>query len=253
MKMRYLVGACAGVLLSAAAAHADITAMMQTNIDSPMVRQMVKQSPSLAKMVNTQTTAYYSGRRSRVDTQYTSVIVDVNAHQMIMLAPMNHTYFTQPYNPTAPNPEGPRPNDVKVTDTGHTKTILGHPCREYIVTVSMTTPQTGSMTNKIDMWVATDIAIDPSLRSSGLGAASPVAKQMEKVKGFPLRMTMTTSGGPKAMGGTTVTSNVVRLSTKPVPASKFAIPAGYKKTDAPSMGPMGGPGGPGGPMPPMGP
>jgi len=42
--------------------------MMQTNIDSPMVRQMVKQSPSLAKMVNTQTTAYYSGRRSRVDT-----------------------------------------------------------------------------------------------------------------------------------------------------------------------------------------
>ena len=54
---------------------------------------------------------------------------------------------------------------------------------------------------------------------------------LRKVKGFPLKTTMAVTGSP--LGNTTVTTSVVSVSKAALPASAFAVPAGYTKS---SMG-----------------
>ena len=73
---------------------------------------------------------------------------------------------------------------------------------------------------------------------------SLIAKQMDTVKGFPLkRITVTTSTDEKGKSQVTKTvMEVKELQAMPVPASTFEIPAGYKETQMFPAGEEGGEG-----------
>jgi hypothetical protein len=146
-------------------------------------------------------------------------------------------------------------------------TLLGRATKHFRwrtrYSMTMTLPMGMSMEMATDqtqdVWVA-DIAIDPkimgSFSSMSAGASLPpefqklvdAAKQQQK--GFPMKMvtvSSTKSTGSGAMAAmmaragdskpTTSTMTVTALSEESVPASVFAIPAGYTETElmAPNM------------------
>jgi hypothetical protein len=146
-------------------------------------------------------------------------------------------------------------------------TLLGRSTRHFRwrtrYTMTMSLPMGMNMEMATDqtqdVWVA-DIAIDPKIMGSfsnmSAGASLPpefqklvdAAKQQQK--GFPMKMvtvssTKSTGSGPMAAmmaragdsKPSTSTMTVTALSEESVPASVFAIPAGYTETElmAPNM------------------
>jgi hypothetical protein len=98
-----------------------------------------------------------------------------------------------------------------------------------------------------DVWTTSDVSVPTAASKlfSGM-SGGPVMKELgklmevEKAKmtGFPLkRVTVTT--GSEGRGGHTMTSEVRDLRKTDIPASTFAIPAGYTETDMmqPQKGP----------------
>jgi hypothetical protein len=202
--------------------------------NSMMEARMANIPPQYRAMVDRMmtTTMYSNGKKSRVDTSMMTIINDVPGDKTIMINQTQHTYFVDKYDPTgaASRAPGRSPNtmpgsdevqDVNVTDTGNTKTILGHVCHEYILTANMKSSHGGPTSVKDDMFVAKDIAGMPA-HSSAYG---PFAGVAGKMAGFPLLSNMTMNGG-KA-DGATITIEVTSLSTDPLPESTFEIPAGF--------------------------
>jgi hypothetical protein len=151
-------------------------------------------------------------------------------------------------------------------------TILGRSTRHFRwrtrYTMTMSMPMGMGMqiaTDQTqDVWVA-DITLDPKIMRSfaGMGAGASLPADFQKLveaaklqqKGFPLKMvtvnsskSTSTGSGPMAammarsMGGnddkpTSMTMEVTELSEEKVPATVFAIPAGYTETElmAPNM------------------
>jgi hypothetical protein len=146
-------------------------------------------------------------------------------------------------------------------------TLLGRATKHYRwrtrYTMTMAMPMGMSMAMATDqtqdVWVA-DIAIDPKiLRSfSNMGAGASLPADFQKIvetakaqqKGFPLKMVTTSSTkstGTGAMAAMmarasdgekpqTSTMIVTELKEESVPASVFAIPAGYRETELMSPG-----------------
>lgn len=146
-------------------------------------------------------------------------------------------------------------------------TMLGYSTRHYRWhtqwTMSMNLPMGMSMTvendSVEDVWVA-DIALDPRIMrnfenfASGLQLPDDmrqiVAAEKDKQKGIPLKRiavttTTTTGGGMMAKmmersgrgnKPVRVTTEVLELSEAKIPASTFAIPAGYTETELMSPG-----------------
>lgn len=150
--------------------------------------------------------------------------------------------------------------------------LLGRPTRHFRwrtrYTMTMSMPMGMGMqiaTDQTqDVWVA-DITLDPKIMRSfaGMGAGASLPAEFQKLveaakqqqKGFPLKMvtvssskSTSTGSGPMAammarsMGGnndkpTSMTMEVTQLSEEQVPASVFAVPAGYTETElmAPNM------------------
>jgi hypothetical protein len=247
MKTRFrAVPALAGaILLAAAAAHADLTVQSQTSMSTPMM----KNQPGMAGGLNIPMTAYYSGKKARVEEMFITMIVDAGAGKMTMLNSTAHTYQTLPFDPKTMAagglPAGPAAaaaKSMKVTDTGHTMMILGHLCREYVVFISIPSPAGGgTITSRMDAWVAPDLIANPALQGLG-GLPSGIASAAQKMRGMPLRMTMTYDNGPAFMQGMKMTMMVTSVTTGPIPASKFVIPPDYKQGQAfqgaPGMGGM---------------
>jgi hypothetical protein len=168
----------------------------------------------------------------------------------------------------APRPEYSEPVVEKLLEEAG-EAILGRPTKHfrYRLKWSMTMTMAPGMAMIIendsieDSWVATDVKIDPKIARNfeNMGAGMTLPKDLEKIVaaqkevmqgGLPLRRvvkgtTKTTGTGLMAamasrmagnQGPTTTTFEVVELSEEKVPASVFAIPAGYTETEMMSPG-----------------
>jgi hypothetical protein len=158
--------------------------------------------------------------------------------------------------------------DVKVDDTGKTKTIDGKTAKEYIMTMTAEGQDqgqsAGAMRVRSDMWTVTSetgsdelrdfyknmatkmnysfaAGMNPMMGSASQGLAQ-LAKETSKLEGYPVQQETAVSGvqtpmGPM-MGGNnqdpnapflTMSSESRNFSTGPVDESVFQVPAGYKE------------------------
>jgi hypothetical protein len=116
------------------------------------------------------------------------------------------------------------------------KTIAGYACENWIVTIGELSKQETCLTTQIQMPVAAFDA-QKNFASSMSAMAGPMAKSMgsvwdkfKEMKGIPLYSTDTV----KILGKTTTTTmEVTEIKKGPIPASAFAVPAGYKQVESP--------------------
>jgi hypothetical protein len=157
--------------------------------------------------------------------------------------------------------------DVKVDDTGKTKTIDGKTAKEYVMTMTAQGQDGGQagpgMRVRSDLWtVASDTGLDelrnfyqkmatkmnysvgtgmnPMMGSASQGLAQ-LAKETSKLEGYPLQQETAVSGvqspmGPMGGGNQdpnapflTMSSESHNFSTGSVDDSVFQVPAGYKQ------------------------
>jgi hypothetical protein len=126
-----------------------------------------------------------------------------------------------------------------VQKSGTTRTIAGYKCENWTITIGQLSKSEQCITQDVKLparvW-------DPYKKfadnmKSMMSAMGPMAKnfdsmreQMEKMKGFPLATTTTTT----IMGNKTVTtSEVTALDRGAIPASAWAIPSGYTRVESP--------------------
>lgn len=139
---------------------------------------------------------------------------------------------------------------VSVREAGDGGTIEGYPTRKYLIDSSyelamkvMGMSRSTQIESQTEAW-ATD-KIKPEfmtfvqqrgLRTGMADFDELISKQAAAIKGFPLKQvirTKTTSGGKSQTSTTTMTiSNIKEVN---VPDSKFAVPAGYEKTEMPEL------------------
>jgi len=237
MKISRTLGTALAALSLAGAAGADVTAVQTTTIDNPQLKAMMQSlSPEqrarmaqmgLSSVITSK--SYVKGAKSRTDVgKVTSVIVDSATRRMISLNRISHTYSTQALNANAA--QGMK---VSLKPTGQTKTILGHLCRDYKLSMSGTSAS-GPVSVTGDIWAAPDL---PRLAASPLGSgpAAAISSQWSKIAGMPLQAVLVIGGSP--MGKTTVRTTVRSVTQTPLPASLFAVPAGYRPGPAGMMMP----------------
>lgn len=220
--------------LTVSAAHADLKVVQTLRIDSPQIKayldsmtpeQRAKMSRSGNPMFSGApqvTTIYVHGSKSRADIGPMTYVSDAATKQTTLIDRRRHTYSVMA---TPTNGAGQIAATVK--DTGQKKVIQGHPARRYAMTATLAS-QPGTVIQG-DIWAAQDLP-SPTLPASGQGPMAVMQGLLHKVKGFPLKTTMAVTGSP--LGNTTVTASVVSVSQAPLPASAFAVPAGYTKASA---------------------
>ena len=221
--------------LAVPAAHADLKVVQTLRIDSPQLKaymdsmtpeQRAKMSRSGNPMFSGApqvTTVYVRGSKSRADIGAMSYVSDAATSQTTVIDRRRHTYTTM-QTPTAQAGQ----ISAQVKDMGQTKMIQGHPSHRYAMTATLAS-QPGTVIQG-DIWAAQDLP-RPMLPASGQGPLAIMQGLLRKVKGMPLKTTLAVTGSP--LGNTTFTSSVVSVSQAPLPASAFAVPAGYTKS---SMG-----------------
>lgn len=218
------------------AARADLKVVQTLHIDSPQLKAYMdsmtpQQRASMSRSGNPLlsgapqvTTLYLRGGKSRADVGGVTYISDAATNQTTMINRRSHTYSTM----QTPSPgAGAGQITATVKDTGQTKVIQGHPCRHYLM--SATLPSQPGTVIQGDIWTALDLP-RPVLPASSQGPLAVMQGLMRKVSGFPLKTTLAVTGSP--LGSTTVTTSVVSVSKAALPASDFAVPAGYTKSTA---------------------
>ena len=222
--------------IAAPAARADLKVVQTLRVDSPQLKaymdsmtpdQRAKMSRSgnpLLSGAPQVTTLYLRGGKSRADVGPMTYVSDAATNQTTVINRRSHTYSTM--QTPAPG-AGAGQVTATVKDTGQTKVIQGHPSRHYLMSATLAA-QPGTVIQG-DIWAAQDLP-QPSLPASGQGPLAVMQGLMRKVKGFPLKTTLAVTGSP--LGSTTVTTSVVSVSKAALPASDFAVPAGYAKTAA---------------------
>jgi hypothetical protein len=232
--------------VSAPSARADLKVVQSVTFDSPQMKQMLANIPPARRAAMAKSgqgmfdgkpiiaTVSNSGQKFRSEMGPQIVLLDGAAKKMTMLNTTGHTYQTMPYNPGANTPAANM--SASVHDTGQTKTILGHLARHYTINVSA--PMMGGATIKGDIWAAPDLP-QPPIVGPATGPGALIQAQMKAIKGMPLITTIKINGGQMGMG-MTIKSVVKSISTAKLPASLFAIPAGYSEGAMPmGMGGMG--------------
>ena len=172
----------------------------------------------MAGLMPSKTIVYFSGKKTRADLGQVTVLYDGTTQKIVTLNRVAHTYTTRPYQSAAAGQF-----QATVKPVGAVKTIQGHPARHYLMTATLAS-QPGTIIQG-DIWAAQDLPSPPSLAGGGPFAATQ--SLLNKVKGYPLITNIVATGSP--MGNTTFKSTVTSVSKAPLPASTFAIPAGYKK------------------------
>jgi hypothetical protein len=134
--------------------------------------------------------------------------------------------------------------------------ILGYPTTHYRWHTSYTMvfhmikpmPDRRSQSDSVeDVWTTTAIQLPPATGDlfAGMGGGATMKELQKliettrtKMTGFPLKR-VTVSSGANGKGSHTMTSEVKDLKQTDIPASTFAIPAGYTETDMmqPQKGP----------------
>jgi hypothetical protein len=216
------------------AAHADLKIVQTTQLDNPQLKayeetMTPQQKAAMAKSGNPlfqsgpqQTTLYEQGARTRLDVGFMTYLVDSGAHQTSAINRRTHTYMVQSYHAPAAGPA-----QVNVKDTHQAKLIAGHLCRHYFTTATLAS-QPGTVIQG-DIWAASDIP-QPSALTAGSGPLAALQSQFRKIKGYPLKSTLTVTGSP--LGNTTVQTSVVSVSKAPLSSALFTVPAGYTKSAA---------------------
>jgi hypothetical protein len=133
---------------------------------------------------------------------------------------------------------------VSVTKGGSRK-VAGYDCQEYTVAMGQGMKTESCNTTALKFPVPEgELKRFSSLGGAMAGMANnpmfkglaQMAEKMKEVQGFPLASTTTFS----MMGKSTTTSReAVEVKQGPIDESVFALPAGYKKVDPPSMKPRG--------------
>ncbi len=224
-------GLAALTALTGPAARADLKVVQTLRIDSPQLKayldsmtpeQRAKMSRSGNPMFSGApqvTTLYVRGSKSRADIGPMTYVSDAATNQTTVINRRSHTYSTMP---TPKSSAGQISATVK--DTGQTKMIQGHPSHRYAMTATLAS-QPGTVIRG-EIWAAQDLP-RPTLPASGQGPMAVMEGLLRKVKGMPLKTTLAVTGSP--LGNTTFTSSVVSVSRASLPASVFAVPAGYMK------------------------
>lgn len=217
------------------AAHADLKVVQTTRIDNPQLKayeetmtpqqkaQMAHSGNPLFQSGPQFTSFYTQGTRTRVDLGAITYLVDSAAQKTQIINRRTRTYSVQPYRAATGGK-----STVSVKDTKQTKIIAGHLCRHYFTTATLAS-QPGTLIQG-DIWAAADIA-QPAALSAGSGPLAALQSQFQKIKGFPLKSSLTVTGSP--LGNTTVQTSVISVSKAPLPASTFTVPAGYTKSAGP--------------------
>jgi hypothetical protein len=206
---------------------------------------------------DTNRTWYLTPTKLRMSTTMGDVIMDVAAGKITVLDHAKKQYWettqeevnkstseaaSRMTEQTKQNPQaaklmeqlmGNLAGSVSVQHGPGSKKIVGYTCEQYIVSMGPI---------KEDVWVTTEIT--PPLTLSQIMAAQKaffagnpmagsmkgLADEMAKIKGFPLGQSVTIT----MLGRTNQTnSEAIEVKKDPVPASVFAIPAGYTKTQPP--------------------
>ena len=251
---------CAVAAISVAA-HADVKVISRVQM------AMMGRAPEPQKV-----TIYYKGPMIRTDVGTTISIVNSKTHQMTMLNPQAKTYTVVDRQlPAEVTKKMKVSATAKVTPTNEQKQIAGKPARRYKMdaTLDMTSAEMQNakvhMKINMDQWTTTATkstitpgqltgALDQMLRNFGnLSSLKQLTSEMNKIKGLPLSsvvkmdMTIMMPGGQTQNMSMNMINDVLQLTEAPLPASLFAIPAGYKKTEKPVRPTMGRrPGGMGG-------
>lgn len=233
-QMKTILLASALTVLAVSAAHADLTVTQSTRVESPQIRaylesmtpqqraQMARSGNPLFSGAPIRSTVYLRGTKTRLDVGGTSYIADAATHRTITINRRTRTYTVRPTHAGG----GPGTPAATVKDTGQNRTIAGHPAHHYLLTATLPS-QPGALLQG-DIWAARDIAQPPVL-TSGQGPLAAMQSVFRRVKGFPLKTTLALTGSP--LGNSTATTSTLSISKSPIPASAFAIPAGYKKSD----------------------
>ncbi len=117
---------------------------------------------------------------------------------------------------------------VEIKATGDTKTISGFACTKYVMTRGGKDLST--------MWVTKDVAGFDNLRKDWMEFGKRMATltnmtglgdAYQKMDGFPIETDMDMMGK--------MTTIVTKVEKKSTPASEFAVPDGYTKTESPMM------------------
>jgi len=134
---------------------------------------------------------------------------------------------------------------ITVEKSGTSRKIAGLDCENWRITIGQFSKSEQCVTTQLKYPVAAWDAYKGFADSmkAMMAAMGPMAKgaakmqeQFKKMKGLPLANTTTTD----IMGHKTViTTEVTAVKYGPIPASAFAIPAGYTKVDNPMMKAMG--------------
>ena len=226
-------------VIAAPAARADLKVVETLRIDSPQLKaymdsmtpqqraQMSRSGNPLLSGAPQVTTFYVHGSKSRADVGPLTYVSDAATNQTTTINRRSHTYSTM----QTPTTGGTGQTTSTIKDTGQTKVIQGHPSRHYLM--SATLASSPGTVIQGDTWAAQDLP-QPSLPTSGQGPFAVLQNLLKKVKGFPLKTTLAVTGSP--LGSTTATISVVSVSKATLPASDFAIPAGYAKSTAVGAG-----------------
>lgn len=117
---------------------------------------------------------------------------------------------------------------ARITPTGKTERIAGYDAKEYTV-------DAGGVHGSV--WVTEALERPGNLaewqryaQGAIPGPAGKLAAAMARIKGFPLRTTITEAAGPMRMSTTT---EVLEVREQAPPADVLTIPAGYRKTGGP--------------------
>ena len=162
-----------------------------------------------------QLTIYHRGQKTRYDIgDLLTVIIDIDAKTRTSLDRQKKTFSTAPYAMlVAPRPPGP----ISVTTTERRTTIAGHPARLYRWKTTM-----GDIQANGEIWYAEDV---PRAEFPAITGGLDTSAQIKEMSGHPLRVRLVTE--VKRGTRVTLTSEVAGLSTREIPDSVFAIPAGF--------------------------
>lgn len=189
-----------------------------------------------------------------VDIEGVYTLINDADSTMATVLPSQHAATIMP-NPTAMLGDRAKPTvDVKSTtksteDLGPGDKILGHATHHYRMTSSGTVTFkigdeicTRSTDGETELWIAPDVDIAPAMRSMaahyGMSVPEAAAQPSSALpKGLPLR-TKTRQTAVLPTGESRVietTMEYVELSSAPLDASLFAIPADYRVMDMRKM------------------
>lgn len=236
--------------------------------DVKIVSRMISTSSmGGAQMPQTVTTYYHQGLM-RSDFGNESTIINGKTHTTLLI---NHATKTYSQLSFTGSPQASMMKNMKMSVKGsikpttQKKTIAGKPARKYVgdFVITMAIPQMGgqrqTMKMHMEQWATTSIAaaLSPSQIMGamgnmlqgigGAGSFSSMAKELGKIKGLPLdnKMSMTMvlamppgQQRPPGMPSTMsfgFENHVISVKETSLSPSLFKVPAGYKKSTAPTF------------------